>query len=315
MEERKPIYSTRAPAKDIEAVASYETATPWKASNISFYYTNFDYPFLHTHRHWELFIITEGACVHHLNGRAYVMQKGSACLIRPQDRHKLNAYQNKTVQTITFIIKPEYMQALLRFYDLGELTAEDLSFTLSPIQLNNLMRNTLVIQSMSLSDLKDKEMRCRLLFSELISDLINQRMIKLKKMPDCVVQILEMLSNPLLREVSIKNDLAKTTNYSYSNVLRIFKKYTGYTILQYVQTVKINYATELLKNSDMRIIEIAETIGYDSIANFNKLFKRNVGMTPTEYRRKYKFNQSDKQDLIGEANKNAYTRRKRSFCD
>lgn len=290
MENQQPIYSTRAPIDEIETVAEYETATPWKSSQISFYYTNFDYPFLHTHRYWELLIITDGTVTHRLNGRPFIMQKGDACLVRPQDRHKLNAYKSNSVQTITFIIKPECMQALLIFFDLDELSLQgDLSFTLSPIKLNSLMRGTLVIQSMAFSDLKDKETRCRLLFTELFSALVNQKIVKLKKMPDCVIQVLETLSNPLLREVSIKENLVKSTNYSYSNLLRIFKKYTGYTITQYIQTTKINYATELLKNSEMRIIEIAETIGYDSIANFNKIFKRHVGLTPTEFRKKYKF--------------------------
>lgn len=287
MENQKPIYSTRGPVKNIETVATYETATPWKSSSTSFYYTNFDYPFLHTHEYWELFIITEGAIVHSINGHSSIMQKGSACLIRPQDRHKLTFYQSKAGQMITFILKPEYMRSLLSFYDLGELDAQaDLSFSLSPLQLSNIVSSTLVIQSMSLDNLRDKETRCRLLFSELMTIFINQRIAKLKNVPDCVVKILETLSNPLSRNVNIKSDLAKTTNYSYSNILRIFKEYTGYTILQYVQITKINYATELLKNSDMRIIEIAETIGYDSIANFNKLFKRIVGMTPSQYRKK-----------------------------
>lgn len=294
MDEQKPIYSERAPVKNIETVAVYETATPWKGSNVSFYYANFDYPFLHTHEYWELFIVSDGTTVHHLNDKPAVMQKGSACLIRPQDKHKLVCYPNQSVQTITFMIKPAYMQALLAFYDLDELNFQsDLSFTLNPIQLNSIMQNTLVIQSMVFSDLKEKETRCRLLFAELISILINQKIVKLKKMPACVIQLLETLSNPLLREVSIKKDLASIANYSYSNVLRIFKKYTGYTISQYVQTTKINYAMELLKNSDMRIIEIAETIGYDSIANFNRLFKRNTGLTPTEFRKKYKFTFAD----------------------
>ncbi len=294
MEQQRPIYSLRAPANNIETVAVYETATPWKGSNVSFYYTNFDYPFLHTHEYYELVIVSEGAVVHHLNDAQTVMQKGAACLIRPQDKHKLVAYQNQSVQTITFMVKPAYMQALLAFYELEELNSHsDLSFTLNPIQLNSMVQNTLVIQSMVFSDLKEKETRCRLLFAELISILINQKIVKLKKMPECVIQLLETLSNPLLREVSIKKDLASTANYSYSNVLRIFKKYTGYTISQYIQTTKINYAMELLKNSDMRIIEIAETIGYDSIANFNRLFKRNTGLTPTEFRKKYKFTFSD----------------------
>lgn len=289
MENLQPIYSKRAPISKTEAVAVYETATPWKSSNISFYYTNFDYPFLHTHVYWELFVVTDGTITHHLNGTPTVMPTGSACLIRPQDRHKINAYQSKSLQTVTFMIKSEYMASLLQFYDLDLLNSKtDLSFNLNSIQLQNILHGTLMLQSLSQSDLAERETRCRLLFSELISLLIEQKIVKSKKVPDCVIQLLETLSNPLIREVSIKTDLADISNYSYSNMLRLFKKHTGYTISQYIQITKINYAIDLLKNSDMRIIEIAETIGYDSIANFNRLFKRNTGMPPTEYRKKYR---------------------------
>ena len=49
----------------------------------------------------------------------------------------------------------------------------------------------------------------------------------------------------------------------------------------------MNRAKELLKTTNLRISEISDALGYDYYFNFTKLFKKEVGMTPKEYRNTY----------------------------
>lgn len=63
----------------------------------------------------------------------------------------------------------------------------------------------------------------------------------------------------------------------------MFKDITGVNFIDYLTSIRLNKAKELLINTDMKINEIAETIGYKN-SYFNRLFKRHEGYTPGQYR-------------------------------
>lgn len=65
--------------------------------------------------------------------------------------------------------------------------------------------------------------------------------------------------------------------------LRIFKQVTGVTPMEYRNRVRIDHAKELLTNSYFSISEIAEALGYTSLAYFSVQFKRAVGISPIQY--------------------------------
>lgn len=63
-----------------------------------------------------------------------------------------------------------------------------------------------------------------------------------------------------------------------------FKKHTSMSPSQYVLYARINRAKKLLVETDKNILDVALLCGFNSTANFNKAFKKVVGMTPSEYR-------------------------------
>jgi AraC-like DNA-binding protein len=65
---------------------------------------------------------------------------------------------------------------------------------------------------------------------------------------------------------------------------KVFKRATGMTLTEYVARVRIEKAKSLLVDPSMRISEVVFAAGFGSIPRFNSLFKRFVGMAPTEYR-------------------------------
>lgn len=72
-------------------------------------------------------------------------------------------------------------------------------------------------------------------------------------------------------------------NFDYLN--RIFKKRMGLTIFDYLNTVRINHAKELLLTSNMKSYEIAATVGFCDEYYFSKIFKKYVGISPSQYSR------------------------------
>lgn len=68
-------------------------------------------------------------------------------------------------------------------------------------------------------------------------------------------------------------------------VSRIFKSTTGVTLSQYIMKMRLENAAKLLSQSELRISDIAQVVGYKKTQYFIQLFKKNYGMTPQQYRR------------------------------
>ena len=89
-------------------------------------------------------------------------------------------------------------------------------------------------------------------------------------------------ANPVARMVA-RSGLAERT------FKRRFRAATGYAPVEYVQTLRIEEAKQLLETTAKPTDEIGAAVGYDDPAFFRKLFKRRTGITPARYRQKFRF--------------------------
>ncbi len=80
------------------------------------------------------------------------------------------------------------------------------------------------------------------------------------------------------------NQLAEQVNMSPSHLSRTFSKEVGMSISQYVAALRCEEAASMLKNGDASIQEISAYVGYLDNNYFVKVFKKQYGMTPSEYR-------------------------------
>ncbi|MCU0902322.1 MAG: AraC family transcriptional regulator [Tabrizicola sp.] len=68
---------------------------------------------------------------------------------------------------------------------------------------------------------------------------------------------------------------------------RRFEPATGYTPLDYVQSLRIEEAKQMLESSDTAIDEVGQEVGYAEPAAFRRLFKRSTGLSPLQYRQRF----------------------------
>jgi AraC-like DNA-binding protein len=80
-------------------------------------------------------------------------------------------------------------------------------------------------------------------------------------------------------------ELAQESNMSTSAFGHFFKKSTNKSFTQFVVDMRLGYASKLLLSSNDSISEVAYKSGFNNIANFNRLFKKNKFITPKQYRR------------------------------
>jgi len=82
-------------------------------------------------------------------------------------------------------------------------------------------------------------------------------------------------------------EIAKVANYSLSAFCHFFKARTSKTFIQFLTEVRISRATKLLRNKDLNISQICYESGFNNVSNFNRQFKKRIGLSPTEYKYKY----------------------------
>lgn len=94
----------------------------------------------------------------------------------------------------------------------------------------------------------------------------------------------EYINEHFSETISVK-DVADTVCISESYFKSIFKKNSGYSYSEYLTSVRIDHAKKLLITTEKSVTEIAMDVGYQNPNSFSSLFKRETGLTPTQYKK------------------------------
>ncbi|TCO09759.1 helix-turn-helix domain-containing protein [Natronoflexus pectinivorans] len=102
-----------------------------------------------------------------------------------------------------------------------------------------------------------------------------------------VSDVIDLMKASIDQSLTIQ-DIAEKVNCSPSHLYALFKEHTGYSPLQYFTQLKIQRSCYLLSFSDLSIKEICCKIGIADPFYFSRLFKKVMGLSPSQYRRKHK---------------------------
>lgn len=120
-------------------------------------------------------------------------------------------------------------------------------------------------------------------FLEIINHIIDYIQLYRDSSPSAIDQIFCYINDNFNRDISIEM-VAEHVGLSYSHVRKLFKDKTGKNILDYINSLRIEKAKELLVTTSLTVSEIAETVGYSGTQGFLRNFRKKAGVTPTEYR-------------------------------
>lgn len=103
---------------------------------------------------------------------------------------------------------------------------------------------------------------------------------------DKIKLVYEYIQENYTRKITL-DEVSNLVNMSHVSFNRFIKKRTGKTFVDYLNDVRIGYAARWLVEKDLSVAETAFVCGFNNIANFNRIFKRNKGCTPTKYRQDF----------------------------
>ena len=244
----------------------------------------------HDHDFYEIAYITNGQISHCVNEQEMDLTLGDIIFFRPKDRHAfLRNKSNARHRDIVF--KKEFFLEVLSF--LGEDFANTYNSPELPLKINvtpkkleefeSLIDDYFFIQH---ENAKEKLLQAKLILVKLLDCLI--RNLKAKEEPDvsCRPWLKNLLRQMHMREMYKEglSAILSRFDFNYSYMCNAFKKYTGVTMTEYLNDLRLQYAASLIKLTDNSILAISQEAGFVSISYFNKLFKQKYGCTPKEYR-------------------------------
>lgn len=110
---------------------------------------------------------------------------------------------------------------------------------------------------------------------------------KLSEVPDNRIEkILSYMMYHYTESLKL-DDIASMVSMNTSAFCRYFKEKTGKSYIEYMQDLRIGYACKLLIGTLHDISQISLECGFNTTCHFNKVFKRNTGFTPSEYRKHF----------------------------
>ncbi len=271
---------------------------------------------LHSHDFYELTIVLSGEVTIQIEDELITYRAGDCCICNKKILHR--ELHNQNFELLLFLFKEEYLQTLIEedvlYDDLGNIYFKNNIFhelffrneknTLNlvkeyidfrPIEnydnssifsILNAILNELSEQKSGRSYLI-KGYFCR--FIELLSDPtkyeFNKHQKKLKREEELIYEI-SLLLEKYKGHIS-NEELAKKLNYNSDYLNRIVKKRVGKSLSEFKRDFLLKEACYLLTNTNLKISEVCETLGYSNRNFFNKVFTQKYGVSPSKFRQSH----------------------------
>jgi AraC-like DNA-binding protein/ligand-binding sensor protein len=122
------------------------------------------------------------------------------------------------------------------------------------------------------------------IFAEHLAILSNQLLMKREHSePPTITRAKAYIEEHQTEDISL-DEVAKAVHMSTFYFCKVFKKATGINFTDYVSRSRIEKSRNLLLNPNLRISEIAFEVGFQSLTHFNRVFRKALGQSPTDYR-------------------------------
>ncbi len=255
---------------------------------------SFSYP-TEEHDFYELVYVDSGKLLCRLEEEPLLLEQGKLLLISPFHSHSYRALENApaTFFILCFHSASASLGILDKVIALGSEERQLFSkivneakkafafpFNRKLIPLASPSFGAVQLVVGRVEELLIKLIRNELKESEFIRPIMNSVELENKLAED----IVSLLKRHVYGRITL-DEISADTFYSKTYVNSIFKKCTGFTIIQYYHKLKAEEAKLLLREK-ATTNEVAAKLGFESATYFIKFFKKHEGMTPTEYRKK-----------------------------
>jgi two-component system response regulator YesN len=122
-------------------------------------------------------------------------------------------------------------------------------------------------------------------YEKIVSDYLIHlsKKISMSNMNSIIERAIQIISKRYMEDLSLQI-IAEELSLHPVWLSQLFKKETGQTYIDFLTKTRMEQAKRLLRESSLKVYEIAEALGYHDIQHFGNVFKKRVGQTPKEFR-------------------------------
>ena len=268
--------------------------------NVSYYTLSKDFLWCgESHDFWEMVYVDKGELVITAGEDTYLLKSGEAAFHCPNEFHNLRTREQTSAHAIviSFVCTSPMMGALERkILPLSPEEKQCLSSIIREAE-QTYMHFDNVPPFVDLVRLETSPFGSQ----QIIKNLLEYFLILIYRHGDAIrfdaravpvnqmhhntqlaLQVLEYLNEHYPDKITL-DLLAATQNISISQLKRVFKEHTGQSVISYLTDRRIKEAKKLIQKSCLNFSQIATAVGYDNIYHFSSVFKKQTGMTLTEY--------------------------------
>lgn len=232
----------------------------------------------HYHRDFEILYVDNGVAYFQISGRRFEARSGSLILINPFEPHfieiKSDSYAHRCV---------DFDLNILDLPEANKLLSEELCFANHISDATHLLHYFNLCFDAEVNKDKGWEIRAKgslLVLFSLLDDYIGR--VGSAKEQIFAREILRFLEDNFAQNIT-SAELAAKLSYNHSYFCRRFKKVFACSFSEYLNIYRISKAKEFL--NEHSVSETALLSGFSSVSYFTTSFKRNTGMTPSEYKK------------------------------
>lgn len=128
-----------------------------------------------------------------------------------------------------------------------------------------------------------QEFNTAILLEKLLLEIIQEKYRDEQTLPEYIVYLKKYIENHFNNPLSL-DALASFANVSKYHMEREFKKYTGFSVNEYIIALRLEQAKFLMSTLPLPLEQICLMCGFSNYSNFYKLFQKNTGLSPKQYR-------------------------------
>lgn len=251
----------------------------------------------HFHKKYEIYLQCEGTRRYYINDSAYLINAGTIVIINHDSIHKTVSVDDTPHTRYVLNFSAELLSALgetmpgVNLFHCFETGIPLLQLNAKRLRLAETLMNELWEhrddESELAAALRKMQLAALLLYLGQYADEEQHRESESGRIVNpTIVRIQEYISTNYRQDLSLTG-IASQFYISPYYLSRLFKKTTNLSIVEYINSVRIMAAKNLLENGNSSIGRIAETTGFATTAHFSRVFRASTGLSPQKYRKYY----------------------------
>lgn len=237
-------------------------------------------PVPHFHRHIELVYVIDGESYANADRKNYKLNKGDMFFTFPNQIHYYNTVVNGDYLLIIFT--PDIL------YGLNDILFDNIPNTnvISAEKCPNLFNLSI---EMSKKGLEYEDTLKVGILNQLIATILPHLTLKtrIKTGSTTLQEVLNFCSSNFSNDITLE-DIADALHISKFHISHLLNNKLGINFNSYINNLRINRACDMLEDTETKISDISEDVGFGSIRSFNRAFKDTMNTTPLEYRSQFK---------------------------